>query len=631
MSSARRSSSQSAGNPKKTPPFLKVILFSLLVISLWFLHNQTQGIERVLGLSHGQFMSTQNHQFYVFDNLDDASAERLTESIKESDWSSVQALNAHGYGVKRIVLLFALCYASVYMASKFLLAMSLGPFKPRLPKLNRQTWRFGLLLLGGYAKHRGFPDVLPYFFTLLGLLLVLKLGRAEPSAQTVARSLRSLSCLRVFWAGALLHLLFFEAVGPPTPSSLRMALLGLGLTLFVSRLSYPSERWTTFPGDRETLNEECRFTYRLGSYDFVGLLALIYLASQFQLGMASVVVAMSSYLWGGFTLSLLLRAVLKGRSADPNMSRAASPMRIAASVWFLVPLPFWEIFVYGGSLAFLIWLCALLPLCLAGRPWGSPFKKDSHRLRDALAGPSRSRVSKLESVYPGVKELSSLMSSTRAAAILFMSLPPELSARLFSELGPEEVQSITLEITQLPTVSPELRQDLCALLAFQLDGQVGDEPIAQLEASVRANPNRAGSLLYAWYLSSKADWSLAAHFPSSLEQSISKHLKKLRCDGSWLSPKQKAAVLFMSLPPEMSAQLFSELGPEEVQAITLEITQLPRISPEMREAVLREFMDSGCGPPVVGIVAIPHRKPTEEPSPVAGLPSPPSVVEERPS
>ena len=32
-----------------------------------------------------------------------------------------------------------------------------------------------------------------------------------------------------------------------------------------------------------------------------------------------------------------------------------------------------------------------------------------------------------------------------------------------------------------------------------------------------------------------------------------------------LTPKQKAAVLFMTLRPEMSAQLFNELGPEEVQ------------------------------------------------------------------
>ena len=48
----------------------------------------------------------------------------------------------------------------------------------------------------------------------------------------------------------------------------------------------------------------------------------------------------------------------------------------------------------------------------------------------------------------------------------------------------------------------------------------------------------------------------------------------------------------MSLPPEMSAQLFSELGPEEVQAITLEITQLPTIAPDVRATVIDEFLNS---------------------------------------
>jgi flagellar motor switch protein FliG len=48
----------------------------------------------------------------------------------------------------------------------------------------------------------------------------------------------------------------------------------------------------------------------------------------------------------------------------------------------------------------------------------------------------------------------------------------------------------------------------------------------------------------------------------------------------------------MTLPPEMSAQLFNELGPEEVQAITLEITQLPTIAPEVRATVINEFLNS---------------------------------------
>ncbi|MGE0489009.1 MAG: flagellar motor switch protein FliG [Vulcanimicrobiota bacterium] len=62
-----------------------------------------------------------------------------------------------------------------------------------------------------------------------------------------------------------------------------------------------------------------------------------------------------------------------------------------------------------------------------------------------------------------------------------------------------------------------------------------------------------------------------------------------------LPPKQKAAILLMSLPPEVSAQLFRELGPEEVQAITLEISKLPQISPEIRAQVIEEFLQSSGG------------------------------------
>jgi len=63
-----------------------------------------------------------------------------------------------------------------------------------------------------------------------------------------------------------------------------------------------------------------------------------------------------------------------------------------------------------------------------------------------------------------------------------------------------------------------------------------------------------------------------------------------------LPPKQKAAILLMSLPPEVSAQLFKELGPEEVQAITLEISKLPQISPEVRAQVIDEFLQSSGNP-----------------------------------
>lgn len=61
---------------------------------------------------------------------------------------------------------------------------------------------------------------------------------------------------------------------------------------------------------------------------------------------------------------------------------------------------------------------------------------------------------------------------------------------------------------------------------------------------------------------------------------------------SSLSAKQKAAILLVSLPPEVSAQIFKEFGPEEVQAISLEISKLPQISPEIRAKVIDEFLST---------------------------------------
>lgn len=52
-----------------------------------------------------------------------------------------------------------------------------------------------------------------------------------------------------------------------------------------------------------------------------------------------------------------------------------------------------------------------------------------------------------------------------------------------------------------------------------------------------------------------------------------------------LSDVQVVAVALMSLPPEVSASCFKELGPEQVHAVTLEISRLPQITPGERAEV----------------------------------------------
>jgi hypothetical protein len=51
----------------------------------------------------------------------------------------------------------------------------------------------------------------------------------------------------------------------------------------------------------------------------------------------------------------------------------------------------------------------------------------------------------------------------------------------------------------------------------------------------------------------------------------------------------EAAILLMSFEPAVSASCFKELGPEAVHALTLRISQLPPISPDLREAVMLTF------------------------------------------
>ncbi|MBU2702015.1 flagellar motor switch protein FliG [Sporomusaceae bacterium BoRhaA] len=56
-----------------------------------------------------------------------------------------------------------------------------------------------------------------------------------------------------------------------------------------------------------------------------------------------------------------------------------------------------------------------------------------------------------------------------------------------------------------------------------------------------------------------------------------------------LTGKQKAAILLISLGPDLSAQIFKHLREDEIEKLTLEIANQRKISPEMKELVISEF------------------------------------------
>ncbi len=56
-----------------------------------------------------------------------------------------------------------------------------------------------------------------------------------------------------------------------------------------------------------------------------------------------------------------------------------------------------------------------------------------------------------------------------------------------------------------------------------------------------------------------------------------------------LTGVQKAAILLIALGPEKSADIFKHLKEEEIEELTLEITNTRSVSPQIKEAVLNEF------------------------------------------
>lgn len=56
-----------------------------------------------------------------------------------------------------------------------------------------------------------------------------------------------------------------------------------------------------------------------------------------------------------------------------------------------------------------------------------------------------------------------------------------------------------------------------------------------------------------------------------------------------LTGRQKAAILLISLGPEISAQIFKHLQEEEIEQLTLEIANIRKVPPEKRDEVYQEF------------------------------------------
>lgn len=56
-----------------------------------------------------------------------------------------------------------------------------------------------------------------------------------------------------------------------------------------------------------------------------------------------------------------------------------------------------------------------------------------------------------------------------------------------------------------------------------------------------------------------------------------------------MTGRKKAAVLIMSLGPDVSSKVFKHLSDEEIEQLTLEIANMNKVSPELKDEVMSEF------------------------------------------
>lgn len=56
-----------------------------------------------------------------------------------------------------------------------------------------------------------------------------------------------------------------------------------------------------------------------------------------------------------------------------------------------------------------------------------------------------------------------------------------------------------------------------------------------------------------------------------------------------LTGKQKAAILLISLGPDVSASVYKHLSEEEIEKLTLEISNVRQVDAEKKETILEEF------------------------------------------
>lgn len=82
----------------------------------------------------------------------------------------------------------------------------------------------------------------------------------------------------------------------------------------------------------------------------------------------------------------------------------------------------------------------------------------------------------------------------------------------------------------------------------------------------------------------------------------------MRKGGGELSFKQKAAVILMLLGPELSGRVLQNFEEEHIEALSLEVARLDKITPHQREAVIDEFYEVAVAQDYIAEGGVEHAK-----------------------
>lgn len=178
---------------------------------------------------------------------------------------------------------------------------------------------------------------------------------------------------------------------------------------------------------------------------------------------------------------------------------------------------------------------------------------------------------------------SNSLNGKQRAAMFIVSLGPEKSAKIFKHLKESEIEELTLEIANIKTVSPKLKEqvmrefyELCLAQEYISEGGIGyakkvlEESLGNEKAVEVLNKLTTSLQVRPFEFARKAD-------PSQLINFIQNE------------HPQTIALILSYLKPSQAATILSALNPELQAETTKRIALMDRAYPEMVAEIEREF------------------------------------------